>query len=102
MEGMGRSMKLLVTGHNGYIGAVLVPLLLRAGHEVIGLDNNLYEGCTFGPVAPSAITELTMDVRDVQVEDLRGFDAVLHLAALSNDPTGDLNPECTYDINFRA
>jgi len=95
-------MKVLVTGHNGYIGAVLVPMLLDADIEVVGLDANLYEGCTLGPAEAGPTRSLDMDIRDVGVEDLRGFDAVLHLAALSNDPMGDLNPECTYDINYRA
>lgn len=91
-------MKVLVTGHDGYIGCVLVPLLQAAGHEVVGLDSFLYEGCTLGPdVEP--VPAIRMDVRDVSPEDLRGFDAVLHLAAISNDPVGDLNPDCTYDLN---
>jgi len=94
-------MKVLVTGHNGYIGAVLVPLLQEAGHEVVGLDTYLFEGCHHGP-APADPPALRMDLRDVTEEHLRGFDAVLHLAALSNDPLGDLNPEHTYDINLHA
>jgi nucleoside-diphosphate-sugar epimerase len=94
-------MRTLVTGHNGYIGCVLVPLLQEAGHEVVGLDNYLYETCTFGAdvVDPPALRK---DVRDVTVEDLEGFDAVIHLAAISNDPVGDLDPETTYEINHRA
>jgi nucleoside-diphosphate-sugar epimerase len=94
-------MRVLVTGHNGYIGCVLVPLLQRAGHEVVGLDNYLYEPCTFGDdvADPPALRK---DVRDVEVTDLDGFDAVIHLAAISNDPVGDLNPEATYEINHRA
>ena len=88
-------MRTLVTGHNGYIGCVLVPLLQEAGHEVIGLDNYLYEACTYGDdvADPPAVRK---DVRDVTVEDLDGFDAVIHLAAISNDPVGDLDPETTY------
>jgi nucleoside-diphosphate-sugar epimerase len=91
-------MKVLVTGHNGYIGAVLVPLFESAGHEVEGLDTYYYEGCTFGPdsVDPRA---QRIDIRDVRPEHLAGYGAVIHLAALSNDPLGDLNPNCTYDIN---
>lgn len=143
-------MRVLVTGHHGYIGSVLVPQLVEAGHEVVGLDAYWYEGCDFGvggdggvgdgspshseepgyggepsyggspgdngepgdggvlgegerarttPPAPRAIRG---DVRDVAPGDLEGFDAVIHLAALSNDPTGDLDPECTFAINHRA
>jgi nucleoside-diphosphate-sugar epimerase len=94
-------VRVLVTGSDGYIGAVLVPRLLEAGHEVVGLDNSLYSGCTFGP-QPEPVTTLRMDVRDVGVEDLRGFDAILHLAAISNDPLGNLTPQVTYDINHLA
>jgi nucleoside-diphosphate-sugar epimerase len=94
-------MRVLVTGHNGYIGSVLVPMLLGAGHEVTGLDNYLYGDCTFGDdvVDPPSFR---MDIRDVEASDLKGFDAVMHLAAISNDPVGDLNSETTYDINYRA
>lgn len=94
-------MKVLVTGHHGYIGCVLVPLTREFGHEVVGLDSYLYEGCTLGPEADD-VASLRMDVRDVTVDHLRGFDAVVHLAAISNDPVGDLNPECTYDLNHRG
>jgi nucleoside-diphosphate-sugar epimerase len=94
-------MRVLVTGHNGYIGCILVPLLQRAGHDVVGLDNYLYETCTYGDdvVDPPALRK---DVRDVEVEDLQGFEAVIHLAAISNDPVGDLAPDTTYEINHRA
>jgi nucleoside-diphosphate-sugar epimerase len=91
-------MKILVTGHHGYIGSVMVGVLTRAGHEVIGLDAFLYDGCTFG-VEGCAVPFLTRDIRDVRAEDLHGFDAVIHLAALSNDPLGFLDESCTYDIN---
>jgi nucleoside-diphosphate-sugar epimerase len=94
-------VKILITGHNGYIGTVLVPMALRAGHEVVGLDNYLFEECVFGEDCAD-VKSLRMDVRDVEVGQLEGFDAVLHLAGLSNDPLGDLNPDCTYDINHRA
>lgn len=94
-------MRVLVTGHKGYIGAVLVPMLQAEGHEVHGLDSDLYRRCTFqeGMVE---VPERIKDVRDVELEDVRGFDAVLHLAALSNDPLGNLDAELTYDINWRA
>lgn len=94
-------MRVLVTGHNGYIGCSLIPLLHAAGHEVVGLDNYLYETCTFG-VDVEDVPALRKDVRDVELADLEGFDAIIHLAAISNDPVGDLNPDATYDINHRA
>jgi nucleoside-diphosphate-sugar epimerase len=93
--------RVLVTGHNGYIGCSLVPLLQAAGHDVVGLDNYLYEACTFGPDIAD-VPALRKDIRDVEPADLEGFDAVIHLAAISNDPVGDLNPEATYSINHRA
>lgn len=79
----------------------MVPMLLQARHEVVGLDTNLFERCTFGVGLP-AIPEIRKDLRDVETRDLEGFDAVLHLAGLSNDPLGDLNPDLTYEINHRA
>ncbi len=90
-------MRVLVTGSDGYIGTVLVPHLVEAGHEVIGLDSSLFSSCSFGPSSDGVAT-LIMDVRDVTVEDLRGFDAVLHLAAISNDPLGNLTStrSCTW------
>ena len=94
-------MKVLVTGHHGYIGSVAAPLLAEAGHGVTGLDTFFYEGCDFvadGIEAPS----LRIDVRDVQTEQLAGFDGIVHLAALSNDPLGELDAELTHEINFRA
>ena len=91
-------MRVLVTGHTGYIGTVLVPLAQQAGHDVVGLDTDLFAPCVFG-TAPAQIASLRKDVRDVEVSDLDGFDAVLHLAAVCNDPVGDLNPQTTYDIN---
>ena len=94
-------MRVLVTGHNGYIGSVMVPMLQAAGHEVVGLDTYLYEACLFGTPVPD-VPSLRMDLRDVASQHLRGFEAVIHLAALCNDPLGNLNPDTTYDINHRA
>jgi nucleoside-diphosphate-sugar epimerase len=91
-------MKVLVTGHLGYIGTVMAPMIAKAGHEVVGLDTDLYSTCTFGP-AFTTFPGMKKDIRDVEVADLKGFDAVVHLAALSNDPLGNLNPDVTYDIN---
>src|SRR3954451_18585601 len=91
-------MRVLVDGDRGYIGAVLVPLLLEAGHEVEGLDAGWYDGCDFGE-QPQGYTSRTGDIRDVTPDDLAGFDAVIHLAAISNDPVGHLNPEATYSVN---
>ena len=94
-------MRVLVTGHQGYIGTVLVPMLIEAGHEVAGMDSDLYESCTFGDDMPS-IPQVRKDVREATVEDFEGFDAVLHLAGLSNDPLGNLNPDLTHNINYKA
>ncbi len=94
-------MRLLVTGHRGYIGAVLTPLLRHADHEVVGLDSGLFRGCDFG-APPDPIPTIGHDIRDVRTPDLEGFDAIIHLAALSNDPLGDVDPELTYEINHRA
>ncbi|MBI2216439.1 MAG: SDR family oxidoreductase [Candidatus Rokubacteria bacterium] len=94
-------MRVLVTGHNGYIGSVLVPLLQQAGHDAVGLDSRLFAACTFG-AGGREIPSLTIDLRDVQARHLAGFDAIAHLAGLSNDPLGDLSPDVTYEINHRA
>jgi nucleoside-diphosphate-sugar epimerase len=94
-------VRVLVTGHRGYIGSVLVPTLQRAGHEVVGLDNDLFADCWFGPVLPE-VESIHADVRDLEPSDFAGFDAVAHLAAVCNDPVGDLNPDVTYEINHRA
>ena len=94
-------MKVLLTGHTGYIGTLLGPMLDNAGHEVVGLDTDLFATGNFGP-APRTFPTLPYDLRDVPVDALRGFDAVIHLAGISNDPLGDLNAQCTYDINHLA
>jgi nucleoside-diphosphate-sugar epimerase len=94
-------MKILLTGHKGYIGAVAGPMLLSAGLEVTGIDSDLFAGCDFG-APPIQIPEFCKDIRDLAAEDLAGFDAVVHLAALSNDPLGDLDADVTYGINHRA
>ncbi|MCE5276569.1 MAG: SDR family oxidoreductase [Planctomycetaceae bacterium] len=94
-------MRVLLTGNKGYIGMVLAPMLMRAGHEVVGLDSDLYRDCTFGAPGQDVPT-IIKDVRDVEAADLKGFDAVLHLAGLSNDPLGDLNPDLTMEINWKA
>lgn len=94
-------MRVLLTGHNGFIGSVMAPMLVGAGHEVVGLDSFFFEECTFGPPAPD-IAAIRADLRDIDPGMLRGFDAVIHLAALSNDPLGNLSAECTYSINYRA
>ena len=91
-------MQVLLTGHEGYIGAVMAPVLQAEGHEVVGLDSGLFAGCTLGP-EPAAIKALSKDVRDVEVGDLQGFEAVVHLAGLCNDPLGSLNPALTGQIN---
>jgi nucleoside-diphosphate-sugar epimerase len=94
-------MRILLTGHKGYIGAVAQSILRSAGHDVIGLDTDLFAGCDFGQ-APPDIPEIRKDVRDLDKSDLEGFDGVVHLAALSNDPLGNLNSDLTYEINHRA
>ena len=96
-------MRVLVTGHLGYIGSVLTPMLVNAGHKVTGLDSDLYSRCTYAAGGEiHEVPTIRKDVRDVELSDLAGFDAVLHLAALSNDPLGNLKPGLTDEINHRA
>lgn len=94
-------MRVLVTGHQGYLGTVMVPVLSAAGHDVTGLDSGYFADCILGP-APVDLPNLCIELRDVTVDQLTGFDAVVHLAALSNDPLGALAPGITYDINHHA
>jgi nucleoside-diphosphate-sugar epimerase len=95
-------MKVLVAGDRGYIGTVLVPLLRAAGHQVSGLDLGLYEGCDFGPGPEDAGPRPAGDIRNAGATLLTGYDAVICLAALSNDPLGDLNPAATYSVNLEG
>lgn len=94
-------MRVLLTGHHGYIGTIMSEKLQQAGHEVTGLDTDFFEECILG-ATPPALPCLRKDIRDVTVEDLQGMDAVIHLAALSNDPLGNLKRDWTYDINLHA
>jgi nucleoside-diphosphate-sugar epimerase len=99
-------LKVLVTGHNGYIGTVMVPMLQAEGFDVAGLDSDLFRACVFGnPSVTGGISNIPYrkkDIRDIESSDLIGFDAVVHLCALSNDPLGNLNPKITYEINHEA
>ncbi|OXM49778.1 NAD-dependent dehydratase [Amycolatopsis thailandensis] len=94
-------MRVLLTGHKGYLGTVMAPVLAAEGHEVIGLDSGLYDTCVLGP-KPEDPEGFEVDLRDVTAEHVAGVDAVIHLGALSNDPLGSLAPELTYDINHHA
>ena len=93
--------RVLITGHDGYIGSVMVPHFVESGYEVVGLGTGYFRDCTLVP-SLAQVPELRKDIRDVELSDLQGFDAVVHLAALSNDPVGNLNPAWTEDINFHA
>ena len=94
-------MRVIVTGSSGYVGSVLCPIFEEHGHEVVGLDTGYYDGCDFGAYHGER-QRITLDVRDVEPRHLEGFDAVVHLAALSNDPLGDLSPELTHEINHHG
>ncbi|MER7949438.1 SDR family oxidoreductase [Streptomyces sp. NPDC096079] len=94
-------MRVLLTGHQGYLGTVMAPVLAAAGHEVVGLDAGLFADCVLGP-QPADPPGHRVDLRDITAEHVAGVDAVIHLAALSNDPLGSLAPELTYDINHHA
>ena len=91
-------MRVLVTGHNGYIGSVLMPMLVARGHAVVGCDTNLFKRCTYGPPA-AVFANIARDIRDLRARDLLGFDAIVHLAGLSNDPLGNLDPDLTIAVN---
>lgn len=95
-------MRILLTGHTGYLGTVMAGDLVESGHEVVGLDTGYFSDRVLGRLPPTLTGELRMDLRDVNSETCRGFDAVVHLAALSNDPLGAFAPNITYDINHRA
>src|SRR3954468_12608901 len=96
-------MRILVTGHNGYIGSVMVPLLRAAGHEVVGFDADFFEPCLLaGLPSQLPVPSIRKDLRQAERRDLEGFAAVLHLAGLSNDPLGNLDSTLTYDINDAA
>ena len=97
-------MRILVTGHLGYIGTVTVPLLLEHGHEVAGCDTDLFRGSTFGrAIGPAAsVPNLSLDIRDLRPDHLAGVDAVVHLAGLSNHPLGNRDPMMTDAINHHA
>ncbi len=94
-------MRVMVTGHNGYIGTVLVRLLQQAGHDVVGFDSYLFADCTLGPDWPD-IPAVRKDLRDVERDDITGVEAICHLAGISNDPVGDLDADTTYAINHHA
>ena len=95
-------MRVLLTGHQGYLGTLMAPTLAAAGHQVVGLDSGLYADCVLGSLDQEDPPGIAVDLRDVTAGQLAGFDAVVHLAALSNDPLGALAPQHTYDINHHA
>lgn len=95
-------MRVLVTGHNGYIGSIMVPLLQAAGHEIVGFDADWFEPCLLPGQPVPEVPTIRKDLREAELDDLRGFDAVIHLAGLSNDPLGNLDSSLTFDINDGA
>ena len=95
-------MKILITGHSGYIGTILTQMLLKSGHQVVGIDIDLYAKCTFGLDNTAPIPCIDCDIRELTVAQLKGFDAIAHLAGVCNDPLGDLLPETTYAVNEKA
>ena len=97
-------MRILMTGHLGYIGTIAVPLMQSQGHDIVGCDTDLFAACTFGTgLGPAAaIRNIGLDIRDLTPDHLVGFDAIMHLAALSNDPLGDIDAAVTMDINAAA
>jgi nucleoside-diphosphate-sugar epimerase len=98
---MRDKMNILVTGNNGYIGSILTELLLRKGYRVIGFDANYYNGCEFNEFNYE-INQISKDIRNISVNDLRNVDAIIHLSALSNDPLGEFDSKLTFDINYQA
>ena len=94
-------MRVLVTGSHGFIGTILVPMLMKEGHDVVGFDSDLYRFCTYGEDLVD-VEHIKKDIRDVEKSDINGFDAIIHLAGLSNDMLGDLNPKLTFEINHAA
>ena len=94
-------MKILVTGNNGYIGSVLTEKLVDEGFDVIGLDNNYFEQCNLVKINNFS-NQIIKDIRDICLEDVKNIDAIIHLAALSNDPLGELNPNLTEEINYKS
>jgi len=94
-------MRVALTGSHGYIGAVMAPMLVKEGHDVVGIDSDLYAKCTYGD-GMKPVPLIWKDIRDLKKNDLSGFDAIIHLAGLSNDPLGNLNPRLTYEINHEA
>lgn len=94
-------MRVLVTGHKGYIGPIMISMLIEEGFDVVGLDSDIFAECAF-TAHMAEIPEIKKDIRDVELGDLKGFDAIVHLAGISNDPIGNLNPDLTYEINHLA